>query len=419
MSGTEIILLLGGLVVGIAIGFVIGWRVFAGKAHKLNEAEKQIVQLQTTLENERSQFKEKLEFLDEAKNNLRTEFENLAHKIFEARAQKFGEETKKVTEKNKEDLGNLLNPLREDLAGFKKKVEDVHEKELKQHADLSKELNTLRDLNERLSEDAVDLTKALKGESKTRGTWGELVLERVLEQSGLEEGREYETQVHLKDKHGGVESRYPDVVVHLPNNRDVVIDAKVALVAYEASCSCDEDDERAQHLKQHVAAVRTHMEGLAAKNYQDLEGINAMDLVLMCVPNEPALIAAMANDSNLYKDAFNKRVMIVGPNTLLLALRIVDVMWHNEDQNRNAQDIADRGAKLHDKFVGFVNDLQEIGSRLEQARDAYDSAYSKLSEGRGNLVGQAQKLADLGVQTKKQLPGDLIEKAAEEESDAQ
>ncbi|HMP90133.1 MAG TPA: DNA recombination protein RmuC [Kiritimatiellia bacterium] len=340
---------------------------------------------------------DKLKLLDEARENLRREFENLANRIFEEKGAKF-------TGQNAEKMESILTPLREQLGEFKKRVNEVYETDVRERTSLLQEIKQLKELNNRISKEATDLTLALKGESKTRGNWGELVLERVLELSGMTNGREYETQVFLREKHGGQQGRYPDVVVHLTDGRDVIIDSKVTLNAYERFVSAEDPATKASALKEHCQAVRQHINGLSAKNYQDLAGIKTLDLVMMCIPNEPAFIAAVAEDSSLHDDAMRRRVLLVGPTTLLLALRIIATMWRTENQNRNALEIADRGQKLYEKFVGFVEDLESVGASIDKAGQTYREAHGKLSSGSGNLIGQANKLVELGVKARKQLP---------------
>jgi DNA recombination protein RmuC len=331
---------------------------------------------------------------------LQAQFEHAAGRIIE-------EKSARLTGQSVERLQEILSPLREQLGDFRKKVEDVYDKEGRERTTLLAEIKQLKELNNRISREATDLTQALKGESKMRGNWGEMILERVLEQSGLVNGREYDTQVHLHERHGGVRARYPDVVVRLPEGRDVVIDAKVTLNAYERYVNATDDAARAAALREHLAAVRQHIRGLSARQYQDLEGIRPMELVLMCVPNESAFIAAVSEDATLHDEAMREQVVLVGPTTLLLTLRIIASMWRTEYQNRNALDIAERGRLLLDKFSGFVEDLDAIGGALDTAQEKYQSARGRLSTGRGNLVEQANKLVELGVKARKKLTEDV------------
>jgi len=357
----------------------------------------EIASLKATREIERKNAQEKLQLLEEARKSLATEFENLANRIFEEKREKF-------VAQNREKLGEVLRPLKDQLADFRKRVDDVHTAEMQGRTSLVTELRHLRELNQQVSSDAVNLTNALKGESKTQGQWGELILERVLEQSGLQRGREYETQVHLREKYGEHRSRYPDVVVHLPEKKDVIIDSKVSLKDYERFCSATDDQEREIAFKAHLKSLRNHMAELGDKKYEELTGINALDLVVMCVPSESALIAAVSREQGLYEEAFSKHIMLVGPSTLLLTLRIIATIWRHEYQNRNAQEIADRGKQLYDKFVGFLVDLEKVNKLIRDAGVACDSATAKLSTGNGNLVGQAEKLIELGVKARKKMP---------------
>ena len=353
------------------------------------------------LQYERESAREKIQLLDESKQQLRVLFENTANKIFE-------EKSARLTGQSVERLQEVLKPLKDQLGDFKKKVEDVYDKEGRERSTLLHEIKQLKELNTRIGKEASDLTLALNGESKTRGNWGELILERVLEQSGLTNGREYETQVHLKEKHGGTQSRFPDVVVHLPEGRDVIIDAKVTLNAYERFVTSEVADQKAAALREHIAAVRQHIKGLSAKNYQDLEGVNPMELVLMCIPNESAFITAVAEDPALHDDAMRDHVVLVGPTTLLLTLRIITTMWRTEYQNRNALDIAERGKLLYEKLIGFVEDLEAVGAAIDRAGAAYRDAHGKLSSGGGNLIGQANKLIELGVKARKRLSEETV-----------
>ncbi|NCC50246.1 MAG: DNA recombination protein RmuC [Spartobacteria bacterium] len=371
---------------------------------KAARLEQEQARLEAAAREERRGMEEKLQLLDESREKLKLEFEHLAHQIFEDR-------TQKLTDKSKAELSSLLTPLKEQLAFFRQRIDEVHTEESKGRASLLNEVQTLRRLNEQVSREAVNLTNALKGDTKKQGNWGELILERVLEESGLAKGREYETQVHLRDRHGGEQKRYPDVVVHLPEGRDVVIDSKISLKDYELFCSAETEAERETAFKAHVQSVRRHMDNLSQKHYEELEGINSLDIVILCIPVEPAFIAAVSRDNGLYEEGFRKRIMLVGPSTLLLTLRIIAAMWKQEDQTRNALAIADRGQRLYEKFVGFIADLEAVGKSLDQARNAYDQAYNKLTNGPGNLVGQSQKLLELGVKTKKKLPPELVEKS--------
>jgi DNA recombination protein RmuC len=362
-------------------------------------------ELETRLEDERKNAVEKLSLLQEARDQLKLEFQNVANKIFEDKSQKF-------TEQNKENIEGVLKPMREQLLDFKKKVEDVYDKESKDRVSLLTEIVHLKSLNERISEDAINLTNALKGQSKTRGSWGEMILERVLEESGLHKGREYEVQTMYASEEG--QRRHPDVIVHLPEGKDIVIDSKVSLTAYEKYCSADTDEKREKRLKEHIISIRTHIKALSDKRYEELEGISTLDFVIMFLPIEGAFWAAIESEQELFNEAFDKNIMLVSPSTLLATLRIINNIWRYEDQNKNALIIAKKAGDLYDKFVGFVEALDDVGQKLDKAQDSYQTARNRLAEGKGNLVRRAEELRQLGVKAQKELPEGLVVQALEE-----
>jgi DNA recombination protein RmuC len=363
-------------------------------------------ELETRLEDERKSSAEKLSLMQEAKEQLKMEFQNVANKIFEDKSQKF-------TNQNKENLDSVLKPVREQLSEFKKKIEDVYDKESKERVSLLNEIVHLKSLNERISEDALNLTNALKGQSKTRGSWGEMILERVLEESGLQKGREYETQAKYESEEG--QRRHPDVVVHLPEGKDIVIDSKVSLTAYEKYCTATTEDKREKRLKEHVISIRTHIKTLSEKKYEELEGISTLDFVLMFLPVEGAFWAAIESEQGLFNEAFDKNIMLVSPSTLLATLRIISNIWRYEDQNRNAMVIAKKAGDLYDKFVGFVEALEDVGHKIGKAQESYRTARNRLTEGRGNLVRRTEELRQLGVKAQKELPEGLVDEALLEE----
>ena len=363
-------------------------------------------ELETRLEDERRNAAEKIVLLQEAREQLKMEFQNVANKIFEDKSQKF-------TEQNRENIEGVLKPMREQLLDFKKKVEDVYDKESKDRVSLLNEIIHLKTLNERISEDAVNLTNALKGQSKTRGAWGEMILERVLEESGLQKGREYEVQTMYAGEEG--QRRHPDVIVHLPEGKDIVIDSKVSLTAYEKYCTAGTDEKRKKRLKEHIISVRTHIKALSEKRYEELEGIRTLDFVLMFMPIEGAFWTAIESEQGLFNEAFNKNIMLVSPSTLLATLRIINNIWRYEDQNKNALIIAKKAGDLFDKFVGFVEVLDDVGQKIDKARESYQTARKRLIEGRGNLVRRTTELRQLGVKAQKELPEGLVVQALEEE----
>lgn len=358
----------------------------------------------TELAEERRRSEEKLALLEDARLRLAEQFKSLAQDILEDKSKRF-------TEQNRTNLEALLNPLREQIGGFQKRVEDVYDKESRDRVSLLKEIHTLRDLNQRIAVDAVNLTQALKGSTRTQGAWGELVLERVLEQSGLAKGREYEVQVSITGEDG---RQRPDAIVHLPDGKDVVIDAKVSLVAYERYVSAEDDAARAQALREHVASLRAHIRGLGDKAYHQLPGVRSLDFVLLFVPVEPAYMEALRAEPALFNEALERNIGLVNPTTLLTTLRMIQNVWRFEHQSRNAQEIARRAGDLYDKFVGFVQDLETVGSRLKSTQTAFDAARNKLVSGRGNVVKRAEELKALGIDASKSLPAELTDQAQAE-----
>lgn len=369
--------------------------------------EKELTELRTRFEEESKAAAAQQKLLLEAKDILSDQFKNLASDILE-------ENTKRFTEQNQVSLGQLLDPLKTQLNEFKGKVEEVYIQEGKDRSALSEQVRMLAGLNQALSQEAKNLTSALKGNSKTQGNWGELVLERVLEASGLRKGAEYLVQesAHRED---GTRAQ-ADVVINLPEERSLVVDAKVSLVAYEAYANAESDDARDAEVKRHLASVRAHIQGLSSKKYQDLYGVKSLDFVLMFIPVEPAFMLAVTNDNGLFMEAWNKNVLLVSPSTLLFVVRTVAHLWRQEAQSRNAQEIAKRGAELYNKLHGFVTDLDLVGKRLNSTREAYDDAYKKFATGSGNAIRQAEMLCELGVKPSKRLPSALVEKATAEDN---
>ncbi|AUV87557.1 DNA recombination protein RmuC [Vibrio campbellii] len=348
---------------------------------------------------------EKLQILEQAETRLKQQFEHLANQLFE-------EKTAKVDMQNRQSLEGLLSPLKEQLEGFKKQVNDSFSQEAKERHTLVHELKNLQRLNEHMTREAVNLTQALKGDNKQQGNWGEVVLARVLAESGLREGHEYQTQVSLQNEAG---KRYqPDVIVHLPQNKQVVVDSKMALVAYERYFNAENDVQREQALSDHLAALRAHIKGLSLKDYHQLKGIQSLDYVLMFIPVEPAFQVAIQADPSLVKDAMEQNIILVSPTTLLVALRTIDNLWRNERQNENAQLIAERAAKLYDKLRLFVDDMEGLGGALDKANQTYQGAMNKLATGRGNVIRQAESFKQLGVEVKRPISPDLAQLAQTE-----
>jgi DNA recombination protein RmuC len=309
----------------------------------------------------------------------------------------------------------ILNPLQEKIQLFEKKVEDTHKESIDYHAALRQQILGLREMNDKMSKETVNLTKALKGDSKMQGNWGELVLERVLEKSGLEKGREYEVQQSFTTEEGN--RVMPDVIINLPDGKKMVVDSKVSLTAYERFVNEEDDDLKAGILKEHVTSVKRHVDQLSDKNYQDIYQMESPDFVLLFIPIEPAFALALNEDNTLYNKAFEKNIVIVTPSTLLATLRTIDSMWANQKQQENAMEIARQAGALYDKFEGFVSDLIKIGKKMDEAKSEYGNAMNKLVEGKGNLVRSAEKLRKMGAKAKKALPESIIKRATEEEFD--
>ena len=332
----------------------------------------------------------------------KTEFQNLANKILE-------EKTLKFTEQNQQNLKNILNPLQEKITDFEKKVENTHKESIDYHAALRQQIIGLKDLNLQMSKETVNLTKALKGDSKIQGNWGELVLERVLEKSGLEKGREYEIQKSFVTEEGN--RVQPDVVINLPDGKKMIVDSKVSLTAYEKYINEDGEEQKSTFLKEHVNSLKRHVEQLGNKNYQHLYEMESPDFVLLFIPIEPAFAIALNEDTQLYNKAFEKNIVIVTPSTLLATLRTIDSMWTNQKQQDNAIEIARQAGALYDKFEGFVTDLVKIGKKMDEAKSEYEGAMNKLVDGKGNLITSVQKLKIMGAKAKKSLPDAIINRA--------
>ncbi|WP_425075878.1 DNA recombination protein RmuC [Psychroserpens sp. S379A] len=343
------------------------------------------------------------EELEERQEQLRKDFELLATKILDEKSEKF-------TLQNKENIKNILNPLQEKIQVFEKKVEDTQKESISMHSALKEQLLGLKDLNQQMTKEATNLTKALKGDSKMQGNWGELVLERVLEKSGLEKDREYYVQQSFNLADGT--RVLPDVVLYLPDNKKMIIDSKVSLTDYERYVNAD-DEDRSIHLKAHINSIKKHVDQLSEKNYQDLYDIESPDFVLLFIPIEPAFAIAINEDNSLYNKAFEQNIVIVTPSTLLATLRTIDTMWNNEKQQRNAIEIARQAGALYDKFEGLVKDLTGVGKKIDDAKKDYSLAMNKLVEGRGNLITSVEKLKKLGAKAKKTLPEAIMKRANE------
>lgn len=384
----------------------LGWnQERTDKEAELRRLDVQCAALSAELREQQENHQQRLNDLQSSRDELRAQFAEMASKIFDEREQRFAETSQ-------QQLGQLLDPLKERIQSFEKRVEESYQAEARERFSLGKELERLQQLNLRLSDEATNLTRALKGQ-KTQGNWGELILERVLEHAGLEKGREYQTQVNLKGPDG--ERFQPDVLIMLPGDKQVVVDAKVSLTAYQQYISADDDAIGQAALKQHVLSLRNHVKGLSGKDYKRLEGLHSLDFVLLFVPIEAAFSAALQAEPNLFQEAFDRNIVIVSPTTLLATLRVIDSLWKQERQSQNAREIAERAGWLYDKFVLFIQDLDEVGNRLQQLDKAYSAARNKLTDGRGNLVSRSEQLKLLGARASKNLPADLLERAMTDE----
>ena len=380
------------LLVGLALGALLGY-LAAGRRGAA---------LAATLAAERAAQEEKLTLLDDARDQMGHQFRTLANEILEEKSRRFAEQ-------NQTSLGHLLDPLKTRLQEFQTKVDQVYVQESKDRSALAQQVTSLLEMNQRLAGEAKELTQALKGSSKTQGDWGEVVLERILEAAGLRRGHEYTTQQSIAREDAG--RARPDVIIHLPGGRKLVIDAKVSLVDYGTWSAAADEPLRKHAAARHTASLRAHIRELAARNYHHLPGLETLDFVILFVPIEPAFLLALEQDSALWVDAWEKNILLVSPSTLLFVVRTVAHLWRQEEQAQNVQQIADRGAELYDKFAGFVEDLGRVGGRLEQARQSYDAAFDKLTRGRGNLVRQAEMLRSLGVHPSKRLDRRLTQRA--------
>ncbi|MFY7670903.1 DNA recombination protein RmuC [Tenacibaculum sp. MEBiC06402] len=443
MSDQLLYILLTGFL-GITLGFLIGYIIQKNKASVLEKDNSSLSERNNILqenkkeaENAINELKEELKFIQSEKENLiktnteqdvqlknlntkleenkkeieglqekfTKEFENLANKILEEKSNKF-------TVQNKENIKNILDPLEKKIKDFEEKVDKTHKESIDYHSALRQQILGLKELNAQMSKETLNLTKALKGDSKTQGNWGELVLERVLEKSGLEKDREYFVQQSFTNEEG--KRILPDVVIHLPDNKKMIVDSKVSLTAYEQLVNSEDDNEKERLLKEHTNSLKRHVDQLSEKKYEDIYKIESPDFVLLFVPIEPAFAVALNEDNTLYNKAFEKNIVIVTPTTLLATLRTIDTMWNNEKQQRNAIEIARQAGALYDKFEGLLKDLINIGKKIDATKSDYSLAMNKLVEGRGNLITSVEKLKKMGAKAKKALPESIIERASED-----
>ena len=356
--------------------------------NRISKAETEFRNLQQKLSEQKTE-------MEDLQKKFTSEFENIANKILKTHSQEF-------TQVNNKNIGEILNPLKEKITDFEKKVNEAYDKELRDKISLREEVKKLYELNSRISDEANNLTRALKGDSKKQGNWGEIVLDKVLERSGLTKGQEYQTQFSTENEEG--KRVQPDVVVFLPDKKHIIIDSKVSLVAYEKYVNATEESDRQQFMREHLLSIRTHIKGLSEKNYQSAKDMNSPDFVLLFIPIESSFGVAVQADQQLFVDAWESKIVIVSPSTLLATLRTISSIWKQENQTKNALKIAEQGGALYDKFVGFVEDLMKVGERVKQLQSSYDDAMNKLHTGKGSLVNRAENIKKLGLKTSKRLP---------------
>jgi DNA recombination protein RmuC len=424
-------------IIGLLVGFVIAWFMNSAKLKSLSNENSKLLErsnlLEKDKENQAGELKVEREKVIELNSSLASlnsdylnlqeklneqkaeivqlqekftkEFENLANRIFEEKGKAF-------TETNKTNLTQILDPLKEKIKDFEKRVEESNKENIDRHASLRQQLQMLKDMNQEITKEAKNLTEALKGQSKTQGNWGEFILESILEKSGLVKGREYLIQESITAESG---RRFqPDIIIKLPENKSIVIDSKVSLVGYEKFVSSEIEHEKQLALREHINSIRAHIKNLGGKNYQNLYQLEGLDFVLMFMPIEPAFALAVQQDATIFNDAFEQNIVIVSPSTLLATLKTIASIWRQEKQNRNAVEIARQSGELLDKFTAFVDDLISVGKGLVATKDNYDKAMNKLVDGRGNLVSRAEKIKELGAKATKQLPPSIINRAEED-----
>ncbi|MBT6184150.1 MAG: DNA recombination protein RmuC [Betaproteobacteria bacterium] len=406
-SDSFVLWVLLGLVIGVVIGYLFG-RAKSGS--EMNSAYPELLAnkrvLEEKLSSQQQQFESQLKLLQDAKQILTQEFENLANRIFDEKQTKFSAQSKEALEVS-------LSPLRRDIGDFRKQVESVYDKENADRNKLVGQISELQKQTMQISADAVSLANALRGDNKAQGNWGEFVLEKLLEDSGLTNGREYDTQVALKDEDG--RRRNPDVIIHLPEGRDIVIDAKVSLVDYERYFHAEDEDTKQQCLNQHLASLKAHIRGLSGKDYESLEGVNSLDFVLIFIPVESAFMLALDQAPDMMRDAYDRGIIVVSPSTLMVTLRTIKNLWRYADQNLNAQVIADKAGGLYDQFVLYIEALEDVGRHLDKSREVWDTAHKRLVSGRGNLVRRSEELKKLGAKAKKSIPDNVRSIASQQD----
>ena len=373
---------------------------------ELQQIQVQKAKLETDLENERKSFTEKLELLQNAETRMKTEFENLANRIFEDKG-------KSLTDYNREHIVNLLQPFKEQLQSFRARVDELHESDTARSAKLIEQVKQLHQLSNKVSDEANHLANAIKGEAKTQGDWGELIVERILEASGLERGREFETQVGKRTADGTLQK--PDFIVHLPGEKAVIVDSKVSLTAYERFANTEHQSDKEDALAEHLQSVRNHIKELETKDYSQLLGNKTLDFVIMCIPIEPAYQVAFLNDKKLIYDLAKGNVVISGPTTLMITLKLIAQIWRRENENKNSEDIANRAGRIYDQVALIVEAMQDAQKKLTGVSESFDLAMKRLTAGKGNLIGRVEMIRKLGAKVKKQLPHEMLSSSNTEE----
>jgi DNA recombination protein RmuC len=426
----EIIFLIIGLIVGGLAAWFIASSKFKGESGRVEERSVILERERSTLENNLNLERQKVIDLNSRLSALQSDYNNLQQKLTEQKAEVeelqqkftkefenlankiFKEKTDEFSKQSKTNLSEILNPLKEKINEFQSKVEETNKESIDRFASLRQQLTSLKDMNQQITQEAKNLTEALKGQSKTQGNWGEFILESILEKSGLVKGREYVVQESLTSESG--KRLQPDVIIKLPENKSIVVDSKVSLIGYEKYISEEDEHQKQLGLREHINSIRSHIKNLSGKNYQNLYQLESLDFVLMFMPIEPAFALAVQNDQAIFNDAFEMNIVIVSPSTLLATLRTISSIWRQENQNKNALEIARQSGDMLDKFTAFVEDLLTVGKGLISVKDNYDKAMNKLTDGRGNLISRAEKIKELGAKTSKSLPPAILNRAKED-----
>jgi DNA recombination protein RmuC len=391
LEQNDILIFLSGLFFGgLVLWVILKQRHNIELSSLVNESNLKIRNISDKLQSEKNHFEEKIKLLDESKHQLKLEFENISNKLYDQNLKK-----------SSASLNTVLNPLKDQIQTFGNRVNEIYTDETKQRSTLLSEIKYLKELNNQISQDAINLTQALKGENKTQGDWGEMILSKILEQSGLNEGREYSTQSSFTLENG--KRARPDVVLHLPQNKDIIIDSKVSLVSYLKYNEAKDNQEKEIALKELMLSIKTHIKDLSSKEYENINEVKTLDFVLMFIPIESAFMLTVSKDNSLFKMAFDNNIMLVSSSTLLITLRTIENIWQYEYQNKNAQLIAKKAADLYDKFAGFVDDIEDIGKSINKSNKSYESAVNKLSSGKGNILTRIEEFRELGVKPKKNL----------------